>query len=182
MIEDIRFIKLTQGKFAIVDAKNAERLSKLKWHVHVKREGSGMYAIHTVRLCKDRYASIKMHNAILKPSPGCNVDHRNHYGLDNREENLRLASNGQNRTNSRKLRKSTSRYKGVSWHKKTGKWIAYIVIMAAGKRAQIYLGLFTGEADAARAYDLAARSLYGEFANPNFPNVEEVTSSVAICG
>lgn len=43
------------------------------------------------------------------------------------------------------------RYRGVSTHKQSGKWVAQI--KAAGK--QVYLGFYSEQADAARAYDQA---------------------------
>jgi hypothetical protein len=55
-----------------------------------------------------------------------------------------------------------SRYKGVSRNRE--KWQARIKV--DGK--QSHLGIFTDEEDAARAYDAAARELFGEFAYLNF--------------
>jgi len=59
---------------------------------------------------------------------------------------------------------SSSKYKGVAWHKRRGKWQAYIKI---GDKIR-HLGVFTDELAAARAYDIAARQHFGEFARPNF--------------
>jgi len=60
------------------------------------------------------------------------------------------------------LRKTSSQFKGVSWHRASGKWAAY-----AGYRPKIHLGLFADEEDAARAYDEAAVRLHGERAQTN---------------
>lgn len=66
--------------------------------------------------------------------------------------------------NSRKQVDCSSKYKGTCWDKSKRRWLAYI---GAGKD-RIYLGRFTGEEDAARAYDKAAKLKYGEFASLNF--------------
>ena len=65
----------------------------------------------------------------------------------------------------RKSRKnSTSKYKGVSWYKRTNKWRAIITVNGKNK----YLGYFTSETETAAVYDLHARKHFGEFANLNF--------------
>lgn len=47
--------------------------------------------------------------------------------------------------------KNVCRYRGVSTHKQSGKWVAQI--KSGGK--QVYLGFYTDQEDAARAYDQA---------------------------
>ncbi|KAK9829445.1 hypothetical protein WJX72_005915 [[Myrmecia] bisecta] len=59
----------------------------------------------------------------------------------------------------------SSRFRGVSLHKQSQKWVAQI--KAGGK--QIYLGFFTNPAEAARAYDQAAINTQGESAITNYP-------------
>jgi osmotically-inducible protein OsmY len=58
-----------------------------------------------------------------------------------------------------------SKHRGVSWDKRSKKWIA--CIKYDGK--QHGLGSFEGEEDAARAYDKAARAHHGEKAQLHFP-------------
>ncbi len=58
---------------------------------------------------------------------------------------------------------TSSRFRGVSWHKSAGKWRAQI---RAGD-VQHWLGDFTSEVAAAIAYNNAAKQLFGEFAYPN---------------
>ena len=105
-----------------------------------------------------------MHKEILKPPSGFETDHINHNGLDNRKDNLRICTTSQNHYNQIiRSESKTSKFKGVSRHKASRKWIAQI---GYGRR-MIYLGCFDSESEAARAYNQKARELFGEFANLN---------------
>lgn len=88
------------------------------------------------------------------------TDHKDGDGLNNRRSNLRCATAKQNCANSRKTRRKTSsRFKGVCLQRTTGKWLAH----AKGK----HLGVFTDETEAAKAYNKAAKKLWGKFAKLN---------------
>jgi hypothetical protein len=76
------------------------------------------------------------------------IDHENHNRTDNRIINLRNVTEQENNFN----RKAT---KGYSWHKKTKKWQARIILN--GKK--VYLGYFVKEDDARNAY-LDAKKIY----------------------
>lgn len=91
------------------------------------------------------------------------VDHINRNPLDNRRNNLRLATrktNGQNRAQNRNSR---SKYKGVCWFKAGRNWRATISV--DGK--QYTVGYFDTIRDAVIAYNLAAKEYFGEFAYIN---------------
>jgi hypothetical protein len=60
----------------------------------------------------------------------------------------------------------SSRFKGVSWHKKDEVWRVRIKCHGV----QRGLGSFRDEIAAAEAYDEAARELFGEHARLNFPD------------
>jgi hypothetical protein len=60
-------------------------------------------------------------------------------------------------------KKVSSKFKGVSFHKKKNKYIAYI--QKDGKRYS--LGNFKNEKDAAKAYNEKAIKLYGKYAYQN---------------
>jgi hypothetical protein len=94
---------------------------------------------------------------------GLRVDHKNGNPLDNRLENLRPATLAQNQWN--KSKRSGS-YKGVNWMPRQRRWQASIRVNGV----YMYLGLYQSEADAAKAYDLAALKWHKEFARLNFPN------------
>ena len=81
---------------------------------------------------------------------GC-IDHINGNGLDNRIENLRLATHLENNRNRNSL--------GVSFNKKANKWQSQI--KANGK--SIYLGCYSSIDDAISIYRKKSIELFGEF-------------------
>ena len=158
-----RTIPLTQGKVAIVDAADYERLVQWKWHAMKNRRN--WYVVRKERLADGKKRNIYMHREVLRLNygDGEKSDHINGDGLDNRRANLRQATHAQNQRNSRKQLNNTSGYMGVSWHKQSKRWEARIVV--DGKR--IHLGLFDDPVDGARAYDDAVIKYHGEFATKN---------------
>jgi hypothetical protein len=91
------------------------------------------------------------------------TDHIDHDGLNNQRSNLRPATTAQNNHNQRPQRNTSSRFKGVTWHKRIGKWQAAIKVADKNR----HLGVFPDEEDAARAYNAAAVEAYGEYAYLN---------------
>jgi hypothetical protein len=104
-----------------------------------------------------------LHRFILRVAdPKVIVDHfPDPRGLNCQKHNLRPASFKENVQNQRLRINNTSGYKGVTLQKDCGRWKAAI-------GASIYLGLFPTAKQAALAYDVKARELFGEFANTNF--------------
>lgn len=68
-----------------------------------------------------------------------------------------------------RVRRVSSRFRGVSWSKKASKWAATIV----KNKKQIWLGCFDDEREAAQAYDYAARTVFGDQAVLNFADEPE---------
>jgi hypothetical protein len=101
----------------------------------------------------------------MNPPKKLVVDHRNSDGLDNRRENLRIATKTQNAFNSRKRKNATSQFHGVHFKKLSDKWVACIQY----RKKRMWLGYFENEIEAARAYDRAALKYRKEFARLNFP-------------
>lgn len=155
----IRYIPLTRGLYAIVDARNYTWLSRHKWFAQVCRSGDTFYA------CRNRCGrTIMMHREIMKPASGEVVDHINGNGIDNREANMRNCTQAQNTLNNRARTQGKSKFKGV--YPAGDKWQADIKY--EGQR--YYLGRFDDKVEAAKARDRKAYELAGEFAYLNFPD------------
>lgn len=99
--------------------------------------------------------------------PAGMIDHVNRDPGDNRANNLRIATYQQNSFNSTKRRGATSKFRGVYFHRVTGKWAATIRDGSTHR----HLGLFDTEERAAMAYDSIAVNAHGDFASMN--NVAE---------
>lgn len=110
----MKLIKLTQGKFAIVDDEDFELLSQYSWHFH-----STGYA-------RTSNPKLYMHRLILKSKKEDICDHINRNRLDNRRENLRIVSPTQNSINTSIRKDNSSGYKGISWSSEREKWQVYI--------------------------------------------------------
>jgi hypothetical protein len=74
------------------------------------------------------------------------VDHIDENKLNNYSNNLRLVKS---RFNSSRSKKGISKYTGVTWCKRSGKWLASIRINGKKK----HLGYFNNEDDAGKAYE-----------------------------
>lgn len=90
------------------------------------------------------------------------VDHRDTDKSNNRAQNLRLATDSQNKANRPLMSTNTSGYKGVSLNRRSGKYVAKIG-SGVGSRS-IPLGSYRDPLDAHMAYVNAAIRQYGEFA------------------
>jgi hypothetical protein len=90
---------------------------------------------------------------------GMQVDHIDRNKLNNRIENLRLATNQQNNYNRGARKDSLSGFKGVYWSNTKNKW--YSQIRVNGKFS--HLGTFEILEEAVAAYNIAAQELHGEF-------------------
>ncbi len=156
-----REIQLTQGQIAIVDDEDFEYLSQWKWCAVYFPSANVFYAERQSRKGEfDKPTKVKMHRQLMGFPEGLFVDHINHNTLDNRRENLRIATRKENNRNSKKKAYNKSGYKGVSWNSNTGKWRAQINV--DGK--VIHLGLFLDPAEAHEAYKAAAILYFGDFA------------------
>ncbi len=159
-----RKIPLGDSMFTIVDPHDFYWLNNFHWYA--EGQDIHIYAIRNIIKpgCKSR--SMRLNREIMDAPDGLLVDHRNRNTLDNRRENLRLATNSQNQFNKAKTsRKTSSRFVGVFLEKCTGRWIAKVTV----NRERVWSGRFDSEIDAAKAYDAAAKKYHGEFARLNFP-------------
>jgi len=164
MISETRTIPLSRGLSATVDAADYDALGAFKWHAQTHH--NTFCAARNAIMKNGKRGIVYMHRVIMGEPVGMVVDHIDRNPLNNRRSNLRLCSTAENSRNRVSAKRSTSQYLGVS---RCGKqWQAGIRIL--GKK--VNLGVFANGIDAARAYDAAARKHHGEFANPNFKDVQ----------
>lgn len=142
---------------ALVDDDDYDYLMQWKWYANKHRN-----TFYAKRFDPD--GNIRMHRQLLNISdPKITIDHKDHNGLNNQRDNLRVCNSAQNAWNKSVRPGGTSLYKGVSFHKKMGKYMAAIRRGGSG----YYLGYFESQEDAAIAYNKKAVELFGEFAHLN---------------
>ncbi|MGA2173232.1 MAG: AP2 domain-containing protein [Sedimentisphaerales bacterium] len=160
---DYRRIYLGEGEWTIVEQEDYYRLGNLKWCI--SGNGSKFYVARNVKAGPGKTRVVLLHREIMNAPRGIVVDHQNRNTLDNRKANLRLVTQSQNQYYKVKTKsKTTSRFIGVYFEKRTGRWAAKIKYRGNGK----WLGRFDNEIAAAKAYDEAAKKYHGEFARLNF--------------
>jgi hypothetical protein len=146
----------------VVDDEDHARVSAFTWSV---KRGPHfiIYAHRSIVTDNGKQSSQMMHRFIMgitdREIP---IDHIDGDGLNNRRNNLRICTALENSFNRRKIRPKSSQFKGVSFVKRSGNWIARL-----GKGGEVYLGKFNSAEDAARAYNSAAAKHFGSFANFN---------------
>ncbi len=138
-------------------------LMQWKW-CYLKLRNDGGYAVrHGPSPNRDL---IYMHTAVAgRMGLAGQPDHRDRDKLNYQRRNLRPGTNSQNGANRGRSRNNTSGYTGVSEHKPSGKWVAFIKF----KRKNTSLGYYpkNRKIEAAYAYDVAAIKLFVRYANPN---------------
>ncbi|MCE9567426.1 MAG: HNH endonuclease [Planctomycetes bacterium] len=154
---DTKAIPLNKGHIALVDADDYDCLSQWKWHISAKG-----YARRTV-IIDGKSRGISMHRQIMNTPDGMFTDHIDGDKLNNRRSNLRICTPEQNGFNLGPRRGTRSQYKGVTWHKRSGKWQARVKF----ENQILHLGLFENEIDAAAAYNECALRCFGDFARLN---------------
>lgn len=160
----MRKIPLSQGKFALVDNEDYERVNAFKWFA--QKSGNTFYAKRGVKI-NGKWTIQLMHRFIMGDSPDkSDIDHEDGDGCNNWKLNLRPCTHQENMMNQGKPNKNcSSKYLGVYWDKATNKW--RVCVQIDGKT--IHLGSFIIEEDAARAYDAAKKKHNQKFCRLNFP-------------
>lgn len=141
-------ISLTNSNKKVkVDSDCPDTITKHNWYL----SNTG-YAVRGV-WNGENMTTVLMHRELL--SGKGDVDHINRDKLDNRSSNLRLVDRSTNSLNSGKRKHNTSGYKGVTWHKASGKWSAQIMV----KGKKYHLGLYTEPQEASVAYQEKLKEL-----------------------
>lgn len=144
-----------------IDDIDRHLLKEYKWRlIHSRR---GKYYIGASAKIKGKWRILHLHRLIMQPGEGLEVDHINGNSLDNRRENMRVCTHTENARNRKSQSGSFSGIKGVTYNKKTDRYISRIIF----NYREIYLGSFKTAEDAAKEYDKAAVIYFGEYAKTN---------------
>ena len=163
----MKYVTATDGSVSLVSPKDYAYLQNFVWRVDVK----GYFCARSSRLRMNRVVAERAGMDMSGP-----IDHKNRNKADNRRSNLRPATNGKNRANSKLNANSKSGFKGVHLRKRRdrisnrkvrsdclgNRWTAQINVN--GKK--LWLGDFPTPEEAHAAYAQAARKHFGEFASP----------------
>lgn len=166
----MKLINAKGGKVS-VDDDMFGILSQNKWYIDKRGYARRTYKING-SLITEMLHQIVLH---LPNGSPLMVDHINGNRLDNRRENLRVATKAQNGHNQGIQRTNTSGYKGVTFHsgRGLGKWVAQIRVN--GKR--IHIGVFDDIHIAAHEYNKACIKYHGEFARLNLVGMPAFNTS-----
>jgi len=125
-------IPLTQGKVALVDDADFDRVNQFKWYAMFKK--NVWYARRDVRDPKTKTdIAVYLHTFLTGYK---RTDHKDGDGLNNCQRNLRPVNRQQNTHSKRtKQKNTTSKYRGVSWSIRGRKWQVQICFTA-----QVFIG------------------------------------------
>lgn len=150
-------IILNNGMKTMVDDLDFEYLNSFKWKVKLNKNNTYAYRSKNGKC-------IWMHRQILGLSDiNLFSDHKDHNGLNNQRDNLRVSTRRQNNCNKKSAKNSTSKYLGVSYDSHNKNWRATIF----KDYKQTNIGRFKTEENAATAYNIFAEKYHGRFANHN---------------
>lgn len=164
----MRTFELASGESVFIDDADYAWAVQYKWHA--LRYKHLIYASRSITVCghgnNRKRKTLLLHRELFGSPEGIEIDHRDGNGLNSTRHNLRIATRLQNARNQRKSR-GISRFKGVTFNRSLTKWQAQLCCRLNGKLHNHYLGVFTDEISAAKAYNKAAQKAHQDFANLN---------------
>ena len=148
----MKLVELTNGSLAQVDDSDFDRVTSLKWYEKKGRRTT--YAESTTK------PYVRMHRFIMQVDG--DIDHKDRNGLNNTRSNLREVSKDQNSKNLPKYNNNQCNIKGVHFARdrvRPKPWRAMISVNGKNKS----LGYHATAEEAGRAYDKAAKEIFGAF-------------------
>lgn len=116
----------------LISTFDADELSKVDlfcWSARYDSHVDNYYLQSSIKGQTDRKTMAMLHRMVCNYPIGMVVDHINGNTLDNRKENLRVITTGQNSQNRKGSRKgSTSGIRGVSYRSDINKWRVRVIV------------------------------------------------------
>jgi len=159
------------GEKIKVDSEDYDDLSSRSWRVIYRGKEKKPLVVTSIRVGSTA-RTMSLGQYLMKPKKGrMAYPRRWQGGLDYRKENIIVCSmKERQRMLPKRAERTTSRYRGVSFIRSKKIWRARI----EKNNKAFFLGDFATEDGAARAYNKAARDLFGDVA---YQNIIEKTSN-----
>lgn len=129
-----KVIKLTgrhavgESSYAIVDDDMFDYLNQFAWKAKPNGRSNNVYAVRNTKTSDGKNVTIRMHRVVADYAGPLDIDHINHNSLDNRKNNLRIASRSENTLNRKEVSvECVCRRCGKAW----------MVVMKAGSRRRV---------------------------------------------
>jgi len=145
------------------DSEDLQKVNMYQWHLQNRGPGRNhnLFYVATNIEVDGKRTILLLHRHLIDAPDDLKVNHINRNSLDNRKENLRLASPIQIMQTVIKHKGKDSVHKGIC--KRSRKWEVYITV----NKKRIYLGTRVSEIEAAKLYNENAIKYFGEFAQLN---------------
>lgn len=152
------------GERIKVDAEDYSDLTEKSWRVIYRGKEKKPLVVTSIRI-GDSTRTMSLGQYLMKPKKGkMAYPRRWQEGLDYRKENILVCSmKERQRMLPKRKEKTTSKYRGVSYIQTKRVWRARI----EKNNKAFFLGDYATEEKAARAYNKAARDLFGDVAYQN---------------
>ncbi len=92
-------------RFAMVDDADFDALNQHRWKAKPNADGNNVYAVRNVTRADGRYTTLRMHRIVcgLEQGNPREPDHRDHNGVNNQRDNLRIVSRSVNIASARRI-------------------------------------------------------------------------------
>lgn len=150
---DVTAIIINSPKYgrheALISTSKLERAKEFPytWCVNWDKDTQSFYVQGSMTRVNGKRAGALLHRWITDAPKEMQVDHKNHNGLNNTDDNLRIVTGAQNKQNTNgSYINSKSGIRGVSWCKQSKKWKVQVNVKGKGN----YLGCFSDINEAER--------------------------------
>jgi hypothetical protein len=145
-----------ERRYVLVSSEDFERVSSYKWCLD-----SDGYAVGCMKKEGGGWKTFKMHRFIINAAPGELVDHKDGDRLNNTRSNLRICTHTENMRNRKKQPAKSSKYLGVCYQQKTGRWRVQFWV----DKKQMSFGSYATEDEAGRVAMEKRKEYHGAFAS-----------------